>query len=118
MSPQLLKISCGRWRRCFAEEAGDERDLYSVAAGSKKIQQVAGADYCLHGPAAFVFVGARFRTGSRVSESRRWKLLAVHGAGDCGNVGVIHVGVFWNRAAVGPAVWFLKRDAGCARGAD
>src|SRR5271170_5447543 len=118
MSPQLRKISCGKWRRCFAEEAGDERDLYFVAARSEKIQSVAGADYRLAGPAALVLVGAWLRLRAGVPESGRGKLSAIHGAWNCWHGGSVHLRLFWNRITVGPAIWIFERDAGGPSGAD
>src|SRR5580698_9509754 len=107
MSPRRPKISCGKWRRCFAGEAGDERDLYLMAARSEKIQPVASADYRVAWPAAFVFAGAGLRPGARVPESRRGKLLAIYGAGHCRNGDPVHLRVFRNRSAVGPAIWIF-----------
>ena len=77
------KTRCGRWRRCVAREAGDERNLHFVASRSEEIQPVASADYCIAGPAAAVLAGAWLRLGAGVSESGRGKLPAIHGAGNC-----------------------------------
>src|SRR5580698_9639739 len=115
MSPRRPKISCGRWRRCFAGEAGDERNLYFVAARSEKIQPVAGADYCIARPAAFVFAGARLRPRADVpTGGRQRELFAVHSARNHRDVRALYFRVFGNCAAMGPAVWIFERDAGGA----
>src|SRR5580704_11400288 len=118
VADRIAVIDRGKWRRCFAGEAVDERDLYFVAARSKKVLPVESTDYRIARPATFVFAGAGFRAWARVSESRRRELLAIYGAGNCRNGGAVHLGVFRHCAPVGPAVWIFERDASGAGAAD
>src|SRR5580692_4389162 len=118
MSPRRPKISCGKWHKCSAEEAVDERDLYFVAARSEEIQPVESANYRVARPAAFVFAGVGLRLGAGVSESRRRKLSAIHGAGHCRDGGAVYFRVFRHRTALGPAIWISERNAGGSGAAD
>src|SRR5271166_1483836 len=104
-------INCASSPECGA--TGDECHLYSVVAGIATLYSFACTNRGVVRPAPSLSTGAGVRAWTRISESRSRQLPAIRGSRSDGHEHPVHLRVFGNRAALGPAVRLSEGNPGC-----